>query len=122
MKSKRMITTWKNHTPPPVPYYAVIFISKKSESLDGYKEMDDRMMELAQEQPGYLGYSSVSGEEGSIFISYWKDEESIQNWRVNSEHREAKGGATLWYDYYHSLICEVKSSKIFERQFLNDKN
>ncbi len=111
-----MITNWKNPTPPPVPFYAVVFISQKSETLDGYLEMDDRMMELAQQQPGYLGYSSVSKPDGGIFISYWKDEESIANWRKNLEHQQARSGAKKWYSYYHSLITRVESSHIFGEQ------
>ncbi len=112
-----MLTTWKNDSPPEAPYFAVIFISRKGPQLDGYQETDERMMAEAQKQPGYLGYSSVSGSDGGIFISYWQNQESIDNWRRHSGHREAKGNARSWYDYYHSMICEVKSSKIFEKQW-----
>lgn len=76
--------------------------------------MDVRMMELAQQQPGYLGYSSLSKPDGGIFISYWQDEESIQKWRVNGEHGNAKSKAQKWYSYYHSMISKVESSHIFE--------
>lgn len=111
-----MITTWKTQTPPTTPFYAVIFISKKSVNLDGYEEMDARMMELAQQQPGYLGYSSVSKPDGGIFISYWQDEESIQKWREDSRHGQAKGKAKDWYAYYHSMISKVENSYIFGEQ------
>ncbi|WP_417609648.1 antibiotic biosynthesis monooxygenase family protein [Owenweeksia hongkongensis] len=111
-----MTTTWKNQTSPTAPFYAVIFISRKGENLEGYEEMDARMMELAQQQEGYLGYSSVSKLAGGIFISYWQDEESIQKWRVDSRHGEAKGKAKDWYAYYHSMISKVESSYIFGEQ------
>lgn len=111
------ITNWKSEAPQ-APFYAVIFISRKGENLEGYEEMDTRMMELAQQQEGYLGYSSVSKPDGGIFISYWKDEASIQKWRVNSEHGEAKANAKTWYAYYHSMITKVESSYIFEQEFL----
>ena len=73
------------------------------------------MMELAQQQHGYLGYSSVSKPEGGIFISYWKDEDSIQGWREDSRHGEAKSKARDWdwYSYYHSMITKVESSHVF---------
>ncbi len=109
-----MITNWKIKAPR-APFYAVIFISKKSNDLEGYEEMDARMMELAQQQEGYLGYSSVSKPEGGIFISYWKDEQSIQNWRVNPEHASAKAKAKQWYHYYHSMISKVESSHILDK-------
>ena len=69
-------------------FYAVIFSSTKAENLDGYAEMDELTMTLAQQQPGYLGYESLTNLNKTIFISYWENKESIENWRVNS----TKGG------------------------------
>ncbi|MDZ7845524.1 MAG: antibiotic biosynthesis monooxygenase family protein [Owenweeksia sp.] len=105
-----MPTFWKDATAPQPPYYAVIFISQKSDDLAGYTAMDQRMMELAQQQPGFLGYSSVSEKAKGIFISYWKDEESIKKWRDNAEHGYAKAEARRWYATYHSLITRVQHS------------
>jgi heme-degrading monooxygenase HmoA len=107
-----MKTNWKN-TPPAAPFYAVIFISRKSENLSGYAQMDDRMMTLAQAQPGYLGYSSLADGAKNIFISYWKDQAVIENWRQHTEHKVAKSKASTWYAYYHSLICKVESHHEF---------
>jgi heme-degrading monooxygenase HmoA len=45
-------------TPKP-PYYAVIFTSERTGVADGYAEMSLRMVELAQQQPGYLGHESA---------------------------------------------------------------
>jgi heme-degrading monooxygenase HmoA len=111
-----MITCWKNNCPPGVPYYAVIFISKKGEDLEGYEEMDDFLMELAHKQKGFLGYSSASKADEGIFISYWKDKQSIDLWCKEATHLQAKEkGYEKWYDYVHSLICKVEASHIFER-------
>ena len=107
-----MLTHWKN-TAPTTPFYAVIFISRKSENLTGYAEMDERMMQQAQAQPGYLGYSSVADGGKSIFISYWQNQELIENWRQHAEHKVAKSNATTWYAHYHSLICKVESHHQF---------
>lgn len=41
-------------TPEP-PYYAVIFTSERTETENGYAETSERMVELAAEQPGFLG-------------------------------------------------------------------
>lgn len=114
-KKIKMKTHWKN-TPPAAPFYAVIFISRKSEDLEGYAAMDVRMMQQAQEQPGYLGYSSVSDGEKGVFISYWQSKAAIENWRHNAEHKEAKANARRWYSYFHSLVCEVKNHQEFESQ------
>ncbi|HLU81305.1 MAG TPA: antibiotic biosynthesis monooxygenase family protein [Flavobacteriaceae bacterium] len=105
-----MTSIWKHETPPKAPFYAVIFISIRSENLEGYAETDNRMMELARQQPGYLGYSSADG----IFISYWEDLEAIQAWKNNQEHGQAKANASKWYAYYHSMVTRVESSRIFD--------
>ena len=49
-------------TPAP-PYYAVIFTSQRTEGDDGYGDMAERMVELAREQPGFLGVESARGAE-----------------------------------------------------------
>lgn len=46
------------HTPE-IPYYAVIFTSVRTEGDKGYAEMADRMVELAQQQDGFLGVESA---------------------------------------------------------------
>ena len=104
---------WK--TPPPLNnYYSVIFSSTKSDTLEGYAEMDELTMKLAQEQPGFLGYESVANGNQSIFISYWQSMEAINHWRQNSTHLMAKAKANKWYKRYLSQICKVEHSHLFE--------
>lgn len=47
-------------TPPP-PYYAVIFTAKKTETLYGYEETALKLIEMVQNQPGFLGVESADG-------------------------------------------------------------
>ena len=42
-----------------LPYYAVIFTSKRTEIDENYSEMAMKMVELAQLQEGFLGVESV---------------------------------------------------------------
>lgn len=94
-------------TPEP-PYYAVIFSSHLSEKDHGYREMADRMVELASKQPGFLGVESVRDGLG-ITVSYWESLESIKNWKCNSEHREAqKLGHERWYVAFKIRIAKVE--------------
>jgi len=53
------------NTPKP-PYYAVIFTSHRTEGDNGYGQMAERMVELASEQPGFLGIESV--REGAVLL------------------------------------------------------
>jgi len=95
------------NTPTP-PYYAVIFTSIRTEKEDGYGEMADRMVELAQQQTGFLGIESAREEVG-ITVSYWRDLEAIKNWKANSEHLQAqKSGRKSWYDSFKVRISKVE--------------
>ena len=87
------------NTPEP-PYYAVIFTNLQSEDLEGYAATAERMLELAAEQPGYLGVESAREGLG-ITVSYWRDLESIRRWKTHAEHREAqRQGIENWYASY----------------------
>ncbi len=94
-------------TPKP-PYYAVIFTSIRTEGDDGYADMSERMVELAQQQPGYLGHESARNETG-ITVSYWESLEAIRNWKMNTEHLLAQQyGKEKWYSQYKVRICKVE--------------
>ena len=51
--------------------------------------MANRMVELAEQQPGFLGVESAREDVG-ITVSYWADLESIKHWKANSEHLDAQ--------------------------------
>lgn len=99
-------------TPEP-PYYAVIFTSTLKEDHKGYSEMAELMEKLAKEQPGYLGFESARSEIG-LSISYWKDLESIRNWKRNADHLFAqKLGKEKWYKTYKIRISKVERDYSF---------
>ena len=58
-------------TTPEPPFYAVIFTSQRTEGDRGYARVADRMLELAAQQPGFLGVETVRGADGfGITVSY----------------------------------------------------
>jgi len=94
-------------TPKP-PYYAVIFSSLQSNDLEGYAETAARMLELAAEQPGFLGVESCREQLG-ITVSYWSDLDSIRRWKSNAEHLQAQqNGRRRWYTNYKTRIARVE--------------
>lgn len=94
-------------TPPP-PYYAVIFTSSRTDVNDNYSETADRMVQLAEDQDGFLGIEAARDEIG-ITVSYWRDLESIKKWKQNTEHLVAQGkGRSKWYDAYKTRIALVE--------------
>jgi heme-degrading monooxygenase HmoA len=96
-------------TPAP-PYYAVVFTSQRTEGERGYGGMADRMVELASEQPGFLGVESVRGADGfGITISYWSSQESIVAWKAHAEHKIAQEtGQRVWYADYQVRVAKVE--------------
>ena len=100
------------NTPQP-PYYAVIFTSQRTEGDNGYAAMAARMLELAREQPGFLGVESAREEVG-ITVSYWSDLEAIKNWKANIEHLEAQRlGREKWYSSFKTRIARVERDYSF---------
>ncbi len=103
-------------TPEP-PYWAVIFTSLRApEDGDGYGTLSNRMVELARQQPGFLGVESARGADGvGITVSYWASEDAIRNWKKNSEHLVAqrKGREGLYAGWWNR-IGKVERAYSFE--------
>lgn len=100
-------------TPKP-PYYAVIFSNLRTDVEEGYAEMADEMVRLAELHPGYLGHESVRDGLG-ITISYWTDTEAIKRWKANTDHLLAqKYGREKWYSAYKTRIALVERDYGFE--------
>ena len=97
-------------TTPAPPYYAVIFASRRTEGDKGYGATSDRMVELAVQQPGYLGVETCRDASGfGITVSYWRSEEDIRNWRRHAEHTIARErGRTDWYEHYELRVAKVE--------------
>lgn len=93
------------------PYYAVIFRSRRTDSdISGYEQLADQMVELAEQQPGFLGLRSFRNEDGQgVTISYWQDRESIARWGAHAEHLQAQQrGREEFYSEFTLEICEVQ--------------
>ena len=96
-------------------YYAVIFTSERTAIEEGYAEMAQKMEDLAKQQEGFIGVESARNDIG-ITVSYWKDLESIKNWKQNMEHLVAQEkGRSDWYKSYTTRICLVEREYSFEK-------
>lgn len=102
------------NTPAP-PYYAVIFTSLRTEVDNGYSDMAEVMVALAEQQPGYLGIESARDEIG-ITVSYWASPEAIRNWKANVDHLAAqRQGREQWYTHYKTRVCKVERDYGFDK-------
>ena len=104
---------------PKPPYYAVIFSSLRNGQDDaGYGAMADRMVELAQQQPGFLGMESTRGAHGfGITVAYWESEAAILAWRQHAEHTAAREqGRRDWYDHFELRVAKVERAYGWDRE------
>ena len=102
------------NTPSP-PYYAVIFSSTRTDIDAGYAETAARMVELAQQQPGFLGVESARDGIG-ITVSYWESEEAIRAWHANAEHQLAqRDGFRKWYSAFRLRVAKVERAHEFTK-------
>jgi Uncharacterized enzyme involved in biosynthesis of extracellular polysaccharides len=100
---------------PKTPYYAVIFTSIRTAGDNEYEDMAKHMVQLAQQQDGFLGVESARNEIG-ITVSYWKDLDSIKKWKENSEHKIAREkGRSVWYESFKTRIAIVESDYDFHK-------
>jgi heme-degrading monooxygenase HmoA len=96
---------------PDPPYYSAIFANQRTAGdVAGYDAMADRMVALAASQPGFLGVDSARDAHGfGITVSYWRDLEAIENWRINAEHLEAQQlGRDKWYESFSLRVARVE--------------
>jgi len=94
------------NTPKP-PYYAVIFTSFRTEGDNGYAEAANRILEIARQQPGFLGYEGARQDIG-ISVSYWQSLEAIRAWKQHPEHRKVQEMEALWYGESRIRVCKVE--------------
>ena len=111
---------------PQPPYYAVIFSSRRNGEDDaGYGQAAQHMVDLASQQPGFLGVESTRGEDGfGITVSYWESEGAIAAWRQHAEHDATRAyGRTHWYQHYELRVAKVERAygKPVDRQHVNQQ-
>jgi len=95
--------------------FAVIFTSTRTEGDNGYAAAAQRMVELARDQPGFLGMESVRGADGiGITVSYWQSEAAILAWRDHPEHRAIQArGRSQWYSEFSTRVCRIEREYAF---------
>nr|WP_238417836.1 antibiotic biosynthesis monooxygenase [Pseudomonas syringae group genomosp. 3] len=80
-----------------------------------YATAAQRMVELARQQPGFLGVESARGDDGlGVTVSYWTDEAAILAWKQQAEHAEVREqGRARWYQAFVTRVCKVERDYSF---------
>jgi heme-degrading monooxygenase HmoA len=96
---------------PTPPYTAVIFTAQRTDvENEAYETAAWRMVELACQQPGYLGIESARDQTGlGITVSYWESAEAAKAWKNVGEHLLVQeAGRDRWYSSYTIRIATVE--------------
>lgn len=96
----------------------ILFRSKLTEAAGAdYAGMDAELAESVKSKPGFIeakGFTAADGER--LTVVWWQDRETLQQWRQDPRHQEAKKtGREKWYQYYKMEVAEVFSQSQFDR-------
>ena len=104
-------------TPEP-PYYSVTFTFRTTGvDMEEYAETAAYLMQKAQKIDGFYGEDAAKTEGGtSITVSYWRDEETIRQWRDDAEHIAARDiGRKKWYEGLELRVARVERAYSFRK-------
>lgn len=95
-------------TRPPEGAVAATFIFDQVRSDEDFEELNDRVLEVADESPGYLGRKDWTDAEGHRAVTYyWESMEALRSFAADPDHREAKRRHREWYAGYRVEISRV---------------
>jgi len=96
----------------------ILFRSKlTAEAGQDYQDTNDELESLVRQNPGFIDVKSFKAEDGErLTVVWWKDKESLREWRELPRHREAQStGRRKWYEYYKMEVATVERVTAFER-------
>jgi len=100
--------------------FLVVFRNRKRADIDyaAYDAESDRMLELAQAQPGYLSFKSYTADDGEVIaVSEWEDEAAARAWGRVAEHcATQQRGRVEFYEDYTLFACESPRIHRFARR------
>ena len=100
---------------------AVIFEVEPATGMrDEYMNIAARLYDELAEIEGFISverFKSIRDERKLLSLSFWKDEESVSNWRNSLHHRAAqeKGRASVFQNYRLRVADVVRDYSMIER-------
>jgi heme-degrading monooxygenase HmoA len=96
----------------------ILFRSKLTDQAGAdYAAMDAELESLVRQNPGFIDVKSFTAADGErLTVVWWRDEQSLAEWRNLARHREAQNtGRQKWYRYYDLEVAKVVRTKSFAR-------
>ena len=91
---------------------AVIFeVKPHSDKKDAYLEVAAQMRAEIEKIDGFISverFQSITDPEKLVSLSYWRDEEALNNWRTLGAHRKAQTmGREIMFSDYRLRVASV---------------
>ncbi len=97
----------------------ILFFSRLTDQAgEDYYRMDEELSELVKDAPGFQGVRSFKAEDGErLTVVWWKDAETLRQWRELPRHRVAQNsGRERWYQYYRMEVARIERRSAFDRE------
>ncbi len=77
--------------------------------VEEYARRSKRMHELVEQHPGFISIESFEGPDGEeVSLELFENDESVNAWRANPEHRDTQRWAREHlYSWYSAQASEV---------------
>jgi heme-degrading monooxygenase HmoA len=101
---------------------AVIFeVMPHPEHKQAYLNIAAHLRPMLDEIEGFISierFESLSTPGKILSLSFWRDEEAIQQWRQMDEHRsaQARGREQIFQDYRLRIAGVIRDYGLFERE------
>jgi heme-degrading monooxygenase HmoA len=109
---------WKQFSDSEAHVIVILFRSKLTPAAGAdYTQTSDALETYVKTMPGFLDVKSFRAEDGErLTVVWWKDRETLEQWRTDSRHLSAKQtGRERWYEYYNLEVAEIVRAKQFTR-------
>ena len=101
------------------PSQIILFRSKLTDQAgEDYQATNAELETLVRQNPGFVDVKSYKAEDGErLTVVWWRDEDSLAEWRNLMRHREAQSiGRQKWYEYYEIDVATITRSRSFARK------
>jgi len=101
------------------PSLIILFRSKLTDQArEDYHAMNAELEILVRQNTGFIDVKSYTAADGErLTVVWWRDEESLAEWRNLMRHREAQNtGRQKWYEYYNVDVATITRSRSFVRK------
>jgi len=87
--------------------YSATFMVKVESYDEEFHRLNDRIIKIAEQNPGYLGRESWTDNDRNVVILYWRSLEDLRAFGNHPDHLLAKSRYREWYAGYKIVIAEI---------------